>query len=71
MNSEDRLEDKRDMVIESVEADMEELDIHREDAHDRKKQRKYVIKRKSNTIGKRTINRLYIYIIYIMHIIFN
>ena len=50
---------------------MAELEIHREDAHDRQKQRKYVIKRKSNIIGKRTINRLYIYIYIYVHIIFN
>ena len=36
---------------------MAELEIDREDAYGRKKQRKYVIKRRSNPIGKRTINR--------------
>ena len=43
--------------LESVEADMAELEIDREDVHDRKKWRKNVMKRKSNPIGKRTINR--------------
>ena len=42
---------------------MEELEIDREDVHDRNKLRKNDMKRKSNPIGKRTIN-LYIYIIY-------
>ena len=49
--------------LESVEADMAELEIDKEDAHDRRKWRKNVRKRKSNTIGKRTINNnIYIYI---------
>ena len=43
--------------FDGVEADMAELEIDREDAHDRKKWRKNVMKRKSNPIGKRTINR--------------
>ena len=43
--------------LESVEADMSELEIDIEDVHDRKKWRKNVMKRKSNPIGKRTINR--------------
>ena len=43
--------------LESVEADMAELEIDREDVHDRKKWRKNVMKMKSNLIGKRTINR--------------
>ena len=43
--------------LESVEADMAKLEIDREDVHDRKKWRKNVMKRKSNPIGKRTINR--------------
>ena len=43
--------------LESVEADMAELEIDREDVHDRKKWRKNVMKRKYNPIGKRTINR--------------
>ena len=42
--------------LESVEADMAELEINK-DVHDRKKWRRNVIKRKSNSIGKRTINR--------------
>ena len=41
---------------------MAELEIDREGVNDRKKWRKYVIRRKSNPIGKRTINREYIYI---------
>ena len=44
-------------LLYSVEADMAEPEIDIEDVHDRKKWRKYVIKRKSNPIGKRTINR--------------
>ena len=45
--------------LESVEADMAELEIDREDVHDRSKWRRNVnvMKRKSNPIGKRTINR--------------
>ena len=43
--------------FESVEADMTELGIDKEDIHDRKKSRWNVMKRKSNPIGKRTINR--------------
>ena len=42
--------------LESVEADMAELEIDKEDVHDRKKWRGNVMKRKSNPIGKRTIN---------------
>ena len=40
--------------LESIEADMAELDICREDVHGRKKWRRNVIKRKSNLIGKPT-----------------
>ena len=43
--------------LESVEAHITELEIDREDVHHRKKWRKNVMKRKSNPIGKRTINR--------------
>ena len=45
--------------LESVEADMAELEIDKEDVHDRSKWRRNVnvMKRKSNPIGKRTINR--------------
>ena len=45
--------------LESVEADMAELEIDKEDVHDRRKWRRNVnvIKRNSNPIGKRTINR--------------
>ena len=39
--------------LESVEADMAEHEIDREDVHDRRN----VVKRKSNPIGKQTINR--------------
>ena len=39
--------------FESVEADMAELEIDKEDVHDRRN----VVKRKFNPIGKRTINR--------------
>ena len=39
--------------LESVEADMAELEIDREDVHDRKN----VMKRKTNPIRKPTINR--------------
>ena len=47
----------RRLSLESVEADMAELEIDKEDVHDRKKWRRNVMKRKSNLIGKRTINR--------------
>ena len=43
--------------LESVEADMAELEINKEDVHDRKQWRRNVIKTKSNPIRKRTINR--------------
>ena len=43
--------------LESVEADMAELEIDKEDVHDISKWRRNVMKRKSNTIGKGTINR--------------
>ena len=45
--------------LESVEADMAELEIDKEDIHDRSKWRRNVnvIKWKSGPIGKRTINR--------------
>ena len=43
--------------LESVEANMAELEIDNEDVHDRKKWRRNVMKRKSNPIRKRTINR--------------
>ena len=49
--------------LEIVEANMAELEIDREDVHGRKKWRNNVMKRKSNPIGKRTINdNIYIYI---------
>ena len=43
--------------LESVEADMAELEINKEDVHARKKWRRNVMKRKPNSIAKRTINR--------------
>ena len=43
--------------LESVEDDMAEVEIVREDVHDREKWRKNVTERKSNPIRKRTINR--------------
>ena len=46
---------KKDMV-ESVEADMAKLQIDKEYAHDINKWRRNVTKRKSNPIGKGTIN---------------
>ena len=42
--------------LESVEADMAELELDR-DVHDKKKWRSNVMKRKGNPIAKRTINR--------------
>ena len=41
----------------SVEADMAELEIYKEDVHARRKWRMNVMKRKSTHIRKRTINR--------------
>ena len=44
--------------LESVEVDMAELEIDKKDVHDRSKWRVVnVMKRKSNPIGKRTINQ--------------
>ena len=43
--------------LESVEVDIAELEIDKEDVHDRRKWRRNVMKRKSNPIGKQTINR--------------
>ena len=66
--------------LESVEADMAELEIDKEDVHDRSKWRRNVnvMKRKSNPIGKRTINRIdkgrcymYVYIYIYIYILFN
>ena len=37
--------------LESVKADMAELEIDKEDVHDRKKWRRNVMERKSNPIG--------------------
>ena len=43
--------------LESIEADMAELEIDKEDDHARKKWRENVMKRMSNPIGKWTVNR--------------
>ena len=43
--------------LDSVAADMADLEIDKEDVHDRKKWRRNDMKRNSNPIGKRTINR--------------
>ena len=43
--------------LESVEVDIAEHEIDKEDVHDRKKWRDNVMKRKSNTIRKWTINQ--------------
>ena len=50
---------QRNTWLESAEADMAEVEIDKEDVHDRSKCRRNVnvMKRKSNPIGKRTINR--------------
>ena len=44
--------------LESVEADMAKLEINKEDVYDRSKWKRNVnvMKRKSNSIGNRTIN---------------
>ena len=49
----------RNTWLVTVEADMAELEIDKEDVHDRSKWRRNVnvMKRKSYPIGKRTINR--------------
>ena len=54
-----RVEDRRPRRtwLESVETDIAELEIDKEDVHDRNKWRMNVMKRKSNPIGKRTINQ--------------
>ena len=43
--------------LDSVEADMAELEIDKEDVHDRKKWRMNVVKKESTPIGKRNINQ--------------
>ena len=43
--------------LESVEADITDLGIDREDVHDMAECRKNVMERKSNPIGRWTINR--------------
>ena len=48
---------QRSTWLERIEADMAELESDREDVHDRKKWRENVMKKKSNPIGKWTINR--------------
>ena len=47
----------RRTYLESVVADMAELELDKEDVPDGKKWRRNVMKRKSNLIGKWTINR--------------
>ena len=51
------LEDPRRTWLESVDADMAEPEIDKDDVHDRKNWRRNVMKRESKPIGKRTINR--------------
>ena len=53
-----KAEDQERTWLKSVEADMAELEIDKEDVHDRRKWRRNVnvMKRKSNPNGKRTIN---------------
>ena len=56
-----RVEGRRSVVrprtwLVSVEADMVELGSTKIDAHNRKKCRRNVMKRKSNPVGKRTLN---------------
>ena len=51
------VERSRKTWLKSVEADMAELEIDKEDVHDRRKWRRNVMKRKSNPIEKRTIKR--------------
>ena len=47
----------RRTLLETIEAEMAELGIDKEDVHDRKKWRRNVMKRKSSPIRKRTIKR--------------
>ena len=47
-----RVEGRRPRRLESVEVDMVELEIDKEDVHDRNKWKKYVMMGKSNPIGK-------------------
>ena len=58
LKAEYRLEDQEVLStwLESMEADIAELEIDRDDVHDRKKWRINVMKRKSNPIGKQTVN---------------
>ena len=43
--------------LESVDADMAELETHKEDVHDRNNYRRNLMKRKSTPIRKQTINQ--------------
>ena len=43
--------------LESVEVDMAELEIDKEDVHDRSKWRRNVMKRKLKSVEKRILNR--------------
>ena len=47
----------RETWLENVEADMTELEIDREGIRDGMKWRRDVMKKKSNSIGKQTINQ--------------
>ena len=49
----------RRTLLESGETDMAELEIDRENVHDKKKWIRNVMKRKSNPNGKQTMNRYY------------
>ena len=51
------VERQRRTWLESVETDMAELEIDKEDVHDKKKWRMNVMKRKSDPIRKQTITR--------------
>ena len=57
------VERPRKTWLESVKTDLAEFEIDKEDVHDRSKwgRNVNVMKRKSNPIGKLTINRYYIY----------
>ena len=54
-----RVEGRRPVGRPKKDVDMAELEIDKEDVHDRSKWRRIVnvMKKKSNPIGKRTINR--------------
>ena len=65
LKAEDRFEDQEKTWLESVEADVAELESDKEDVHNRRKWRRNVMKSKSNPIGKtdyKPIICIYIYI---------